>query len=571
MRTAGFVAVLLGSWLVAQEPTCRLEGQVVDPLQQAVANAEVTASLAGEVIACTHSDGSGLFVFGRLPYREVIVQARAAGPDIGAAWLDLLGLERQFVRITTMPARAVTGIVRNEDGEPVGGAWLVSAPQWQNLSTDATTLASSMVQANARGEFTLSHVPFGHNLLRAWAPDHEVGEHAVDGPDAVAVTCQVARRARQERSFALDGASAAQLAAARLETGITCGGYPLPLPPSLHRPVLADGEWHVRGWPIADAMTARVVLDGVDLVPRVHFVPADCSGGTQHFSVRHDDRARLRGRLTGTAARAGLWVVAMPAAVTPDRARVLGRTTDEGAFDLPAPVAIGEIFQLRVLDPEVTTVRQAPQASRGWWQAQLETSHRYEIPVAAARQVQLRVVGPDGIPVLGAEVALVPLRHLLVAATGRDLVLGDDEPLAIAHGTTGSDGRLTLAGLDLMDDEELQCQLCFPESTGAVTVRVRSATLIRLGDVPLPPGATLSITAKDSAGQPAPGVPVCVALVQHGRFQNLWLRCGRDARLVLTGLPPQTCGIWGIPGVVTGASLDDDATTEVHVLAEGER
>jgi hypothetical protein len=563
MRMADLVAMLLVATVAAQEPTCRLEGQVVDPLQQPVANAEVTASVDGEVLARTHSDGSGLFVFGRLPYRVVVVQARAAGPDIGAGWFDLLGLPRQFVRIPTMPARAVTGVVQNEDEEPVAGAWIVSAPSWPNGPNDATPLATSMVRANARGEFTLTHVPFGHNLLRAWAPEHEVGEDAVDGCKPSAVRLQVVRRARQERAFALD-AGPEQLAAARLQVTVSLGGYPLPLPPPLRHPALVDGVWHVLGWPVADAMAARLLLDGADIVPRAHFVAADRSGGVHRFALAGNDaNARLRGKLVGPAARAGLWLVAAPLLAAPGQERVLGCTTGDGVFDLPAPVDVGQVFQLSVLAADVATVRQAPQAARGWWQGLLATSCRCEVAVAAARQVHLRVVRGDGTPVMGAAVTLhrdVPQREgVWILPSGGD----DNGAGPIAGGTTGTDGRLALTGLDLDDGDALECRVQSAEGWLAIPLPARPQSQTDFGDVTLLPGATLSVTAVDPAGQRVPGARITLSPAADG--PDLWLRCNRDGRLLLTGLRPAhyiVVGTFQDPAVVI---LENDSTTEVTV------
>lgn len=117
-RSPSAVLLLLLS-LPAQEPglpanaIARLEGRVVDAMQRPVPAAKVTAEADGRVLATTLTDGSGEFVFGRLPQTIVVVRA-AAATEVGGNWVDLLGTERSFLRLTTLPARKVAGTVRDD-------------------------------------------------------------------------------------------------------------------------------------------------------------------------------------------------------------------------------------------------------------------------------------------------------------------------------------------------------------------------------------------------------------------------------------------------------------------------
>ncbi|MBL8730167.1 MAG: carboxypeptidase regulatory-like domain-containing protein [Planctomycetes bacterium] len=564
MRTAPWLAALLAATAAAQEPTCRLEGQVVDALQQAVGNAEVTASVDGEVVARTHSDGSGLFVFGRLPYRVVVVQARAAGPDIGVGWLDLLGLRRQFVRVVTQPARAVSGVVRDENGAPIAGAWVTSAPRGE----DVTALAGSIVRADPDGAFQLSHVPFGRNTLRAWAPGYEAFDDVIAGDSDCAVECRLTTGTRQERVFRLDGATAVQRSAAVLEVTAAHRGFVVPLPPPLRRPVGSDGTWRLAGWPVADAVQVRVRLDDADVTPAVHQVPADVSGGVRRFAIDRDARARLRGTLTGTAARAGLWLCATPLLPSDGPVRVLGRTGDGGAFDLPAPTAAETAFALRVLDPDVAIVRQAPNAARCWWQASFVPGHHYEVPVASARHLHLRAVRADGTAVPGAA-----MQVFLASATepGRSPVALDRSVQPLLCGTTGSDGTLELDGLDLDPDQELRCFLDAPAGWATVHCTPSTAAHIDLGAVTLTPGATLRVTAKDRAARPFAAARVDVECHWTLGPATWILRGNRAGCAVLSGLRPQDYRLCGSAGTPVGVAIEGDETVDVEVFCPGGR
>ena len=154
--------------LAAQAPTCRLEGQVVDPMRNPVRGAIVAAEHDGAVVARTSTDADGFFVCGKLPQNRVRLIATSRDPEVGALWTDLLEATRHFVYVTTMPARVVHGTVTNQKGEAVAGAFVVATPaSGGKVGPCATTVTSG-----ADGSYRLPNVPLGPCLLRAFAPGH---------------------------------------------------------------------------------------------------------------------------------------------------------------------------------------------------------------------------------------------------------------------------------------------------------------------------------------------------------------------------------------------------------------
>jgi len=362
MNGRSFLCVpLLAFALPAQAPgpgTARLEGQVVDAMHEPVGNALVVAELDGEEIARTQSDGSGTFVFAKVPQQFVVVRATTTAPDIGAVQVDLLGEERGFARVVLMPARKVSGVVKNETGKPVVGAWVLASPS----ELAELALATCMGQSDANGRYELTHVAMGPVLLRAWAEGCAVFDGKADGAADMALDCVVKRDAVQH-PVVLTGATAGQAAAAaRLFVTATRGTMPAPLPPPLARPRPAGvGRWLLCGWP-GDELQVHLTVPGIMVSPARHLIPCPAEATTREFTLG-DSTSRLRGKLHGPG---DLEAVGMTLVVQPLRwpvgnaMRFLTVAQEHGTFVVQAPAMIGDGFAVRMLSSTGVLVGNAP-------------------------------------------------------------------------------------------------------------------------------------------------------------------------------------------------------------------
>ncbi len=519
------------STMTAQEPTCRLEGQVVDSRTEPVAGATLFAECNGKVVGRTQSDAAGMFVFGHLPQDYVLVRATTPAPDVAAAWIDLLGEPRTFLPLVTMPARAVTGSVRDDAGQPVAGAWIVTAP----YDAGDLGLASCTAVSDASGRFRLTHVPFGRNVLRAWAPGHDAFEATVNDTGDVTLDCRIERDATQERTFVLIGATAAQCAAARLDVSVLHAGCPLPLPPAMRNPPLgADGLWCLRGWPYADEMRASIAGSDLAFTPTEHTVPADVPARRREFELATGDAARIKGRLVGVGALGGVTLVAQPITKDLQPRRVLTRTLDDGTFELPALVATGESFALRLLSRE--HVVQTRENARAWFVASHTPSTLHAVAIAKAHHVRLRVIGGTGRPIAGARISILgrcrPPRVLTVVG------IEDMPTWRIASGITDAEGTEEITGLELLTDEQLLCAVTSPEGYEVRSFQVAAGATTDLGDLTLVPTASVRVVVTDPAGQPWPGARVQIQTYGAFDWRVRHVAADRTGEILVRGLEP---------------------------------
>ena len=522
MRTASLPAVLLAAVAVAQDPTCRLEGLVQDPMLEPVANAEVVACRDGEVVARTFADGSGRFVFGALPQRVVTLRATGSLPEVGGAWLDLLGLERQFVTVAVIPARTVRGVVRDADGRAIADAFVLALP----LADADVAVAMATARTDADGRFALHHVPVHDVELRAWAPGHEGLDERFGGVDDLEVSLQLEAPARSERSFTI--VAAEPPADARLEVTAFHRGRPVPLPAPLRTPPRVDGVWRLCGWSLADEVQAHVVVSSGTCEPAACSVPAHRSGGLQEF-VWKAEAAAVRGVLRGGDLPAGTWIVAEPMD-GPGR-RTFGRIDADGAFVLPAPVAAGQRFALRVLHAGWMFAPRSGESGT-WWIDRVGDDAR-ALPIVPAREVTLRLVDATGQPAAGVRVRIVDAAASIDRGERPPPPWGA-EPLA--NGITGGDGGLHLGGLDLAPGRDLAC---VAEGAAGWTMHrftARDARRIDLGDLRLEAGCVLEIHVGTEAA-PAP-VAASVEVRDLGIYPPTSMPriCDHRGRLRLVGL-----------------------------------
>jgi hypothetical protein len=517
----------------------RLEGKVVDPQQRPVANAHVTAEANGLVVARTQTDSQGTFVFGRLPADFVVVRATTDAPDIGATWCDLLGNRREFARITTMPARKLTGTVLDDTGQPVAGAWVAAAPS--DLIEFA--FASCTAFSDAAGHYELTHVAMGPVLVRAWARGFDGFVGSLDSHKDEALDCHIERDASQEHTFALDGAKPERLPFAKLHVDAWHGGLPVPLPPALQalRPD-EGGVWHIRGWPYDDELRARLELPGALITPPMHTALADRGGSKHRFAV-DDESACLRGKLVGadgqTLGHCGLIAQPLNDGGNQSYRRVIARTEADGTFLIPSPVDRGETVALRAYDGEVVVVGQ-PQQSRAWYVAKYE-SQSFEIAVKPAYRIRMRVFGRNHVPAPGARVAIYAA--LPTAQPVRGLMQPmHSEGMPIAFGTSDLDGNVEINALDLRTSETLCCLATCEEGFAESPFQVKEATTIELGEVTLQEAARVRLRANQD---PHAGLRVTYSQVYSNLGpDNVFTVIDRDGYCCFVGLLPGAAQIF---------------------------
>lgn len=535
------------------EPTTRLEGIVVDARQRPLPGAAVTVEVDGVVIARTSADGSGEFAVARVPQRLVTVRATTKAPDVGGVWLDLAGLPRHFLRLVAWAARPVSGTVRDERGEPVGGAWVVAAPR------DAAefAFADCSAQADASGHYTLPQVAFGGVRLRAWAPGHDAVETTLDGAAAGTWDAVLGDDSGVRHEFRLADATAEQRAAGVLVVHTFHENVTVPLPPPLRRlRANEEGVWVLEGWPAGDDVYARLEVPGLAIVPTAHVGYAH-RGGVHAVFRPADVTTCIRGRLKGLPGPGPRTVWLQP--VDPDSApslrRTIGRTAADGTFELPSPVDRDEAFALRVLDPELCVLRDPTSSAQNVlsWALAQHGSDVHEITVQPAWSVQLRVVDADGTPVAGAAVGLHTAGMRRRLPGGPELSAGGQ---ALATGTSDRDGRVVIQGLDLPDPAALVCLALAPGGLAEIglaeALRGAGATPrpgpLDLGDLKLGPGATLLLHAIDNDGHSLPGAHVLSMshyLIPMAPLHGL---ADRDGRVTFPWTLPAAQSCWILNG-----------------------
>lgn len=530
--------------LPAQAPdltTARLEGVVVDAMQRPVVGAQVIALIDGEEQARTQSDGEGRFIVGRLPKGVVVVRASTTTPDIGAAWVDLLGLQRGFARITLLPARKVHGTVRDAKGATVSGAWVVSAPR----DSAEVAHAACTAQSDEQGRYELSHVPLGAAWLRAWAPGCDAGEATVDGIVDQQQDLIVQRDGVDVQTFVLVGSTPAERASAHLTLTATCRGVPVPLPPPLRRATLnASGEATISGWPRGDVLRARLTVPGAVVTPPRYDTIADVNDANWRFHTGAGSTC-IRGVLIGNGLRVGnRLVLVQPLGAEGSLARVVCRTAHDGTFVMPSPIDRGLGFALRLCEGDATVAGQHPDPC---WFLATHDSTEHQVKIAPAASVRVRVRTATGEPAAGAEVLVY------YALQQPRSYPGLDEPLsayrdAIGRGTTDLDGNATIEGLQLEPEDRLSCIVHCAEGWTEGMTSVPATLRADFRTVILQAGASLECLAGNGNSAPVPGARMQLRSNRTVLYSERYLIAGRDGRALLTGLLPGNYIARSLPG-----------------------
>ncbi|MCA8975217.1 MAG: carboxypeptidase regulatory-like domain-containing protein [Planctomycetes bacterium] len=525
------------SWLPAQVGQARLEGAVLDAHRQPVPGAIVTARLDGVEVARACSDGSGSFALPRLPQAELAIRATTAPPDVGGALVDLRDTTLGFARIAMMPARRLAGIVRDETGAPMAGAFVAFAPPGPaefGAIADSTT-------TDARGRFEFAHVPFGPIAVRCWHAERAGLATTIDSGGDADVEFAFDDEEPQRRRFELAGASSQQTAQARLEVMALAGQARVPLPAAVARPTRGeDGAWLVLGWTGDDAMWAHVVLDDAFVEPVFHDIPPDTGDRTKRFYVESAANSIIRGRLF---ADDGIAIGNRRLVAIGGRRgggmRSFAITDDEGTFELPTPTPTNTDFLLRCLDPDVALV---PPASRSWFEGtQVWLSHRpdqqHELELRPAARLHGTLQDATGAPYRGAEVVLLVAHGPQVQSMARigeggfHQVRGSE---VFGRGHTDAAGRLVLPGAALEAGMPLTLQFLGP--LGFLQHEVAfDGEDTDLGVLRTTAGATIRGAVQRPDGTPWPGAQIEVedfCLTRH----EYRITADRDGRFTLPGL-----------------------------------
>lgn len=531
--------VLVLGELRAQAPAGRLEGVVLDPLSEPVGNAAVHIEVDGEAIASTRTDAEGVFVVGRVPARAVVVRATTDTPDVGAVAVDLDPESRAFVRVRTMPARRVTGTVRDADGRAVAGAWVAFAP-----TGDAQLGAvGDHVRTDANGAYTLTHVPFGTNALRVHADGFAGAVLAVDGTGECRIDATLARDDVPESSFEIAHATADWRTAARLEVEAWCDGTPVWLPPELRRPALGDdGRWWLRGWPETDELRARLDLPGQCVEPPELVIERNSIRRQRQFFVEDPEDAQLRGHLVafGGIAPGGVVLQLRP---WPEGGPWREVTTDaDGSFELRSPVAHARLLAIRCREPAlalrsgVGSQNGLPTRTRDGVVRQHLRTTQLELEVQPACQTRARLVAADGAPLRGADVALLGVdREEGMTTDVRGIQYVCSFAAELGTGTTTADGTLLLPRLAARAGEEFVLQ-----AVGDGWFLEQTCTVGADGNVDL--GQVSAGKAPILRGTCARGPGVHLQVETHaGRTRSQLVTADRRGQFVVTDLVLGPC------------------------------
>lgn len=514
--------------MAQQALPAQLEGIVADAALRAIPNCAITVEADGREVAKARSDGSGSFFVAKVPRQRVVVRA-LAGADVGAASVDLTGIDRGWVQVVVYPARTVRGRVAGADGKAVAGAWIVASP----VDGGELAVIDAIAQSGADGRYELTHVLAGPARVRAWSHGREIFEGTVDGDGDAALDCELGDDPEREIAFVLRGANAEQLAAAELVLAAQhVTGVPMRLPPPLRtmRPD-AEGRCVVRGWPPSDRLVGRFVLPGVTVVPPSDFAPKGVSRWTCQYDVQAGSAIAGILRREDGKPLAGLWLLCRPQNDDDEQGiAVAAPTAEDGRFKLPAPVTSDESFVLTLATCDYAIVQAGARKARllSCHVGRHDNAATHEVVARPCGRVRLQVVDAQGQPVRG---ALVRLQQ----------AAGDDTPafnrgLIERRAGTAADGSVEFRGVDLREAGTLWCEVFASAGIADARCAIGGGEDVHLGTVAIPPAAPLAGIVLDGDGKPVVGARV--QLMCWEPFRTYTVLSGRDGRFAFAGLRP---------------------------------
>ena len=467
-------ASLLAS-LAAQESTCRLEGQLLDPMQHALPGAAVTAACAGLVIARTSTDAAGYFVFESLPQDRVCVQATTATPDIAAADIDLLYETTRFLFLHAMPARVVRGVVKNTQGIPIAGAFVGAVPDAAGKLGPVVCSATS----DDDGAFVLAHVPFGTCLLRAFAPGHASFADTLAGTGQLQLAITLDETDAQTWTFVRSG-EGLDRAPANVTITAWRGEQSLPMPPQWLAPPRGDDGWQIDAPAAIDRLEVRLAPQ-LAAEPQRHTIAGGMRQRRFPFAVRTGEEAVLQLQFDGITPPRPLRVLLQELGDAAVPARLALAVGADGKLAAPAFVAPGESFAVRLLDEQFVAIGDQDSA---WFVARHAPGTTHTVRCEPARTVRVRIVDAEGAPCPGAAIEL--------RANG----------ITIGVGTTARDGTEQLRGLRAAKNASLRVRSARGFSNPPPLPDEQPADY---GTVVLQQGCELLVLATTADGKPAPG------------------------------------------------------------------
>ncbi len=497
-------ATLLLGVLAAQEPTCRLEGQLLDAMQQPLAGAKVIASRSGNILARTDTDAAGGFVFEALPQDRVCVQATTAAPDIAAADIDLLYETTRFLFLHAMPARVVRGFVKNTQGTPIVGAFVGAVPDAAGKLGPVACSATS----DEDGAFVLTHVPFGACLLRAFAPGHASYADSLTGTGDLQPAIALDETDAQTWTLLLSGVGFDRTAA---NVSITAwrGEQSLPMPPQWLAPPLGDDGWHIDA-PAASDRLEVLLAPQLAAEPQRHSVAGGLRQRRFPFAVRTGDEAILQLLFEGITPPRPLRVLLQEVGDAAIPARLALAVPTDGKLAAPAFMAPGESFAVRLLDEQFVAIGDGDSA---WFTARHQPGATHTVRCEPARTVRVRVVDAEGAPCPGASIEL--------RARGQ----------TIGVGATTRAGTEQLRGLRAAKNASLYVRSARGFSNPPPLPEAQPEDY---GTVVLQQGCDLLVLATDADGKPASGARITLRTGSH----DTACVAGRDGRFLRTGLVP---------------------------------
>lgn len=547
-RNAALPALFLLSMLPAQAPglpSVSVEGRVVDAQHRPIGAALVRAELDGVEIARCAADAMGQFTFAALPQAFVVLLATAPTPDIGAVEVDLLGESRVFAEVVLLPARKVSGTLRDDAGKAIEGAWITAAPSDLPLFTPAACMARS----DANGYYELTHVLMGPARMRFWAPGHDGQGAAIDGHEDVTQDATLPQGEERVLEVALESDSPELLAAARLMVSSRSGAA-LP-PPLLHPEQDRPGHWTVCGWCFPGELAVHLACKGAVVTPSV----TQLASGTrqQTIAFRVDAEApSLQGTFTaaGKPDAAGLHFAGVGLLAQPLEGpannwnRIYTTVVASGAFTMQSPVAAGEWFAMRTLSNRV--VFDANAQNPTWFLGQFLDREDWSIPTKTAHSVHVVLQRADGKPAPGCRVS-VSMRP-----RARERQPADSYPILIGQGVSNTDGTCDIQCLSVPAEVDLLLEVVGAEGGKSVRAAAGAEARTDFGVCELDPPAILFGQVRHHDGRPAIAYRVRLGRDLAGESEVRLIVTDREGRFRVSDLP---LGVWYVKTVPGNSSM----------------
>lgn len=327
-----------------------LRGLVLDVVLRPIPAATVEARDAAtdKLVASGKTDGSGLFVLGRLPRQPLMVRATAGGHGWLRKRVDYRdGVQRRGLVFLLPDAADLTGVVVGPGSKPVQDAWVVAASPGTERGRETKT--------DAEGWFKITKVPLGDVRVHVFAAGMKALKRTLffrdnDRESHLALHLETGGRANiRVEVQGIRNASERERIGVQLR--LYEGGRYRVLPRGLAELVFAKKEacWF-RGLP-PGTYTISAKSSSRAIEPRFPSVVLG-TGDTAHqgFRVIHPSASPLRGTVTdstgcplpGVTVRAShpYWL----------QYDMLTATNSKGEFAVMLPFPPGEQYQLSIRD-----------------------------------------------------------------------------------------------------------------------------------------------------------------------------------------------------------------------------